>query len=291
MASGFTTSTSVAELVPEITEQVDYIFQNQSLGRALVTVKDVSSIPGKIVEFPEFTEVAASTAANETSTPDSHAMDLSMPYLTIAKRAVLVQLGDLANKSMSASAADIGYAMGMAMVKAIDTSIFGVITTTNYSTSAGATNAVLSFTHCLNALNKLEINEVDTLINLVVHPLQYATVRANLLPVAASTGTVDIKIPNPVSDAVALRGVSNAVGMNWYVSARVGTRTVDATASCYSGLVFSPKGIGFAFAWLYTPGIEVIRGTEAVSNMILNWGDSAGVIKAAGVCTLYSSTS
>ncbi len=289
--AGFTAMTNLAELIPEITEGVDYIFQNAGIGRSLVTYKDVSNQPGKDVEFPIYTEVAASTSANETSTPTSHQMDISMATLTIAKRSVYVGLGDLTAKAMSDSPATVGEAMGMSMVKAIDASVFGVVSTTNYATSAGSTDLNLNITHCLNGLNLLEVNEVNTNINCVVHPRQYKTVRAAFAPVAARTSTTDIKIPNPVSDQIASSGFAgNAFGMDWYVTARVTSRTVDATADCDSGLIFSPRGIGFAFSWLYQAGVETIRSDEALSKLLLNWADSAGVIYSSGVATLYSTS-
>ena len=117
--AGYTAVTNVTELVPEITEQVDYIFQNKGIGRSLVSFRDVSSVPGVAVEFPIFTEVVASTSVTEVAAPASHQMDLSMATLTIAKRSVYVGLGDLAQKGMSATAENIGTAMGMAQVKAI----------------------------------------------------------------------------------------------------------------------------------------------------------------------------
>jgi hypothetical protein len=123
--AGFTATADVTELIPEITLGVDYIFQAGSLGRSLVNYRDVSGQPGNVVEFPIYTEVTASTSVAETSTPGSHQMNLTMASLTLAKRSVYVGLGDLAKKSMT-DPQSIGEAMGKAMVKAIDTSIFNV---------------------------------------------------------------------------------------------------------------------------------------------------------------------
>lgn len=281
--AGFTATADVTELIPEITLGVDYIFQAGSLGRSLVNYKDVSNQPGNVVEFPYYTEVVASTSVAETSTPTSHQMNLTMASLTLAKRSVYVGLGDLAKKSMT-DPQSIGEAMGMAMVKAIDTSIFGVVTTTNYATSAGSTNANMSITYALNGLNLLEVNEVEFPINCVVAPLQFKTIRSALTPVANDDG-VSVGIASQMSqDGV----VSKMFGMDWYVSPRVGTRTVDATASVTSGLIFAKKAIGYGFSWLYTAGVESIRSDEALDKLLLNWADSAGIVNASGVCTLYS---
>jgi len=290
--AAFSTATSLAELVPEITMGVDFIFMNEGIGRMLATYKDVSGQPGVTVEFPIYTEVVASTTVGETAEPSSHEMDIAMATLTIAKRSVYVGLGDLAKKGMSDSPETIGQAMGMSMVKAIDNRIFGVITTTNYATSAGSTNAAMNITYVLNALNVLEKNEVSAPLHIVLHPHQYNAIRAALTPVAATTDTTTIKIGNVISDELMSRGMaSNMFGLNWFVTSRISSRTVNATANCYSGLVFNPRGLGYAFSWLYQNGVEMIRGTEAVSKLLLNWADSAGVIYSSGVCTLYSTSS
>jgi hypothetical protein len=253
--AGFTATADVTELIPEITLGVDYIFQAGSLGRSLVNYRDVSGQPGNVVEFPIYTEVTASTSVAETSTPGSHQMNLTMASLTLAKRSVYVGLGDLAKKSMT-DPQSIGEAMGKAMVKAIDTSIFNVISTTNYATSAGSTDQTI----------------------------QYKGIRLGLTPVAN-----DDTVTGALPDKMAAQGVvSNHHGANWYVSPRISTRTVDATASCNSALVFSPKAIGYGFSWLYTPGVESIRSDEALDKLLLNWADSAGIVNASGVCTLYT---
>jgi len=281
--AGFSATADVTELIPEITLGVDYIYQQGSLGRSLVNYKDVSSQPGNIVEFPYYTEVVASTSVNETSTPTSHQMDLSMATLTLAKRSVFVGLGDLASKSMT-DPQSIGEAMGMSMVKAIDTSIFAVVTTTTYATSAGSTDQTMTLTYVLNGINLLEVNEIDLPVNVVMAPVQYKGIRLGLTPVSN-----DDTVTGALSDKIGADGiVSRAFGANWYASARVGTRTVDSTSSCTSGLIFDGKAIGFGFSWLYQNGVEVIRSTEAVSNMLINWADSAGIVNASGVCTLYT---
>jgi hypothetical protein len=200
---------------------------------------------------------------------------------------VYVGLGDLTKKSMTDSPETIGRAMGMSMVKAIDTSIFNVISTTNYATSAGSTDQSMSITYALNGLNLLEVNEVEDTIHCVVHPVQYKGIRSALTPVANDDG-IAVQSASEVT-----RGgfAGYMLGMNWFVTNRVSSRTVDATANCWSGLIFNPRGIGYAFSWLEENGVEMIRSTAAVSELLLNWADSAGVVYSSGVCTLYSTSS
>ncbi len=286
MAAGYSDTTAVTNLIPEITERVDFIFQNKAIGRQVVTYKDVSNQPGLAVEFPIWTEVVASTSVAETATPTSHAMATTMATMTLAKRSVYVLLGDLAKKGMN-DADSIGDAMGMAMVKAIDDSVFNVISTTDYATSAGATNAALTITHAIDGLNVLEINEVDAPFHTVVHPFQYKTIRSALIPIANDDG-VSVGIADEMNKEAL---VSRAYGMNWFVTNRVTSRTVDAQSNVRSGLIFNPRGMAHAFSWLEVPGVEKIRDESAADKLLLNWADTSAIIYASAVCTLYSTSS
>ena len=182
MASGYSTLTTLTELVPEITLQCAYIYQDKALGRSLVNVKDISDQPGVTVEFPRFTEVAGDTAfSNNYDSPTSHAMDSgqgSNPSLTIARRAVFVLVTDMAIKGANTDTAAIGKAMAMAQVKQDDAAIFGIVTgTTNWSTATGATNAAFGLGYVKDGILLLEKNEIDDVLACVVHPHQYDAIR------------------------------------------------------------------------------------------------------------------
>ena len=289
MATGFTTSTALAELIPEITLEAQYIYQDKAIGRSLVTVQDISAQPGLTVEFPRWTEVSGSTAVSETGTPDSHAMDLAMPTLTVARRSVYVFLGDLAAKGARGNmVAGIGEAMGMAMAKQDDTAIFNIVTaTTNWSTATGATNAAMGVGYVLDGILLLEKNEVDDQLYCVLHPHQYDPIRDTLTPVANDDG---ISVPQ-AGEMVRNAFVSRMFGAEWFKSNRISSGTVASTGDVYNGLLFAKRGIGYAFSWLNTAGVEFQREAgEASTKMIINYADSAGVIYSSAVCKLYSTS-
>jgi len=294
--AGYTAATNIAELIPEITLEVDYIYQNKSLGRMLATVAEVSAKPGITVEVPRFTEVTASTGVGETGAPASHQMDLSMPTLTIARRSVYVGLGDLAKKGATGDvASQIGVAMGMSMVKAIDASIFGIVTaTTDWTTATGATDAAMSLGYIQDGILLLEKNEVDDQLFGVLHPHQWDPIRALFSPVFGATNAYQaggIQISNVVSDEILKQGKGNFYGVDWFVNNRIGSGTVASTGDCYNGLLFSKRGIGYAFSWLNESGIEAERSAVyALDHLVLNWADSAGVIYNSAVCKLYSTS-
>ena len=294
--AAYTTSTSVTELIPEITLAVDYIYQDKSLGRSLVNVQDISGMPGNVAEFPQFTEVVASTGVGETSAPASHEMDLAMPYLTAARRSVYVGPSDLAVASATGNLAQqIGVGMGMAMVKAVDASIFGIVTaTTNYATGTGATDGALSIPLIQDGILLLEKNEVDDQLFGVVHPHQWDSIRSAFSPVFSATNaytTSDITIGNSVSNAILTSGMGNFYGVQWFKSNRIGSGTVTATGDVYNGLLFSGRGIGYAFKWLNTAGIEADRAPDlGLTKLVLNWADSSGVVYSSAVCKLYSTS-
>ena len=296
MAAGYTTTTSVAELIPEIALAVDYIYQDKSLGRLLVDYKDVTGQPGNIIEWHMFTEVSASTGVGETSAPASHAMDVSQKQLTAARRSVYVGPSDLAVASATGDLAQqIGTAMGMAMVKAIDASIFGVISgTTNYTTATGATDAAFSLGYAQDALLLLENNEVDDPIYAVVHPIQWDAIRAAFSPVMSATNaytTGHMVVPSGVGDEMIRSGKGNFYGIDWFVSNRIGSSTQASTDDVRQGLMFAKKGIGYGFKWLAESGIEAQRAPDlGLTKLVLNWADTSGVVYSSAVALLYNTS-
>jgi hypothetical protein len=293
MASGYTTTTTLTELIPEITQQVGFIYQDKSLGRSLVSVYDISGVPGNVVEIPRFDEVASSTSVAETGTPTSHALDSGdMATLTCARRSVYVGWGDLSRSAANATINDVAEAIGMAFVKAVDASIFGIVTaTTNWTTGTGATNAALDMAKLRAGVLLLEKNEVDDDLYGVVHPHQWDQIRATFTPVTVATNSTAITISNDVSNAMIKAGMGNFLGVEWFKSNRIGSGTVTATADVYNGLIFSRRGIGFAFKWMVEQGIETQReASEALTKIVLNWADSAGVAYGSAVCKLYSTS-
>ncbi len=289
MAAGVTAATNITELIPEITMEADLIYQDRALGEMLARVSDISGRPGITAEFPIFTEVSGSTAPGETGTPTSHQMDLTMPTLMVARRAVNIHLSDLAEISAASNiVSQIGRAAALAKVKQDDAQIFGVITgTTNWSTGTGATNSALTITHVLSGLNLLKENEVDSDLVCVLHPHQYHGIRTALTPVANDDG-----IAVSVASDMAREGfVSRMYGLTWFESNRIGSGTVTATANVYNGLLFARgEAIGYAKK-AKVNGVEPDRNAEnALTKLVWNYFDSAGVLRSDGIAKLYSTS-
>lgn len=289
MAAGITTSTAITELIPEITLQAEFIYQDMALGPQLVQVQNRNGLPGLTVEFPRWTEVIGSTGVAETGTPTSHQMDLTMPTLTMARRSVYIIAGDVA---VSKSAQDIvsgaGNAMGMSKAKQDDASIFGIVSaTTNWTTGTGVTNGALSISHVLDGILLLEKNEVDDMLFAVVHPHQYDNLRDEITPVASTT----IAGVQQANEILQTSFISTLYGAQWFKTNRISSATVTATSDVYGGLLFARRGIGYAWSWLNQSGIEVDRNAPgAQSGLILNYVDTAGVIYDSAVCKLYSTS-
>lgn len=282
-----TLAINITELIPEITLEAQFIYQNASVGRQLVTVKDVDGEPGNTIEFPRFTEVTGITNAAEGTAPTYFTMDLTMPTATIAKRNVAIQLSGLAVRG---SREDIvqkaGMAMALAKAKQDDTAIFNVVTaTTEYTTGTGATNAALTITNALAALLLLQKNEVMEPISFVTNATGYNGIRTALTPVANDDGVSNAVAEDVIRNALA----SRAFGMNWYVTERISSGTVTATTQVYNSLAFVKSGIGYAHAWSpFGSGVQLdhIPGTDTM-DLIMNYYDSAIVAHGPGVCKVY----
>ncbi len=292
MASGISAVTDVAELIPEITLEVDYIYQANSLGRQLVSVKDISGSLGVTVEFPIFTEVAGSASVGETAAPDSHQMNLSMATLTVAKRSVYTILGDLA---VSATEGDlvtgVGKAMGMAQAKMVDARIFQILSgTTDFGTSPDATDGTLTITHVLAALLLLEKQEISETPRAVLHPHTFGKGPRTALTPIANDDSIAVSAGEEMSKNASL---GRQFGVDWFTTPRCGSKTVDATADVYEGLLFVQSAIGYGLK-VVVDGVEPDReASKAITGLIINWFDTAGVIRnsSQGVASLYSTSS
>ena len=278
---------SITELIPEITLDATLVYQNLALGRQLVHVEDVDGKEGLVVEFPEFTAVTGSTGPAEGGAPTAHTLNLTIPVATLAKRNVYIQLSGLALKGAGSKIQNkIGEAMGMAKAKQDDTSIFGILNgTTNFATSAGATNATLSITAVLAGLLLIQQNEVNEPINCVVDALGYDGIRVGMTPVANDDG-----VSTSVSDEVTRQGIaSRAFGLNWFVTERIDSATVDSTSNVTGGLMFVKSAIGYAHSWSPAGnGLEVDRDVKLdVFDMIMNYYDSSILANTKGIVKLH----
>jgi len=258
------------------------IYQNAAIGRGLVNYQEHPG-EGVIVEFPVFDEVSGSASPGEGTEPTAQTLNVTMPTATMAKRSVFVQLSGLAIKGAGSKiVSQIGATMGMAKAKQDDAQIFSIVTaTTDFSSSVGATNTAMSITVALAGLLLIQQAEVAETINCVVDANGYNDIRTGLLPVAN-----DDTITGALTDTVSINGLaSRAYGMNWYVTERIGSGTVDATTEVTNGLIFVKSAIGYAHAW--SPGnngLEIDRiASSDVSNLILNYYDSAIVTKPTGI--------
>lgn len=283
-----TLATNIAELIPEITLEAQYIYQNASLGRMLVHVEDVDGQEGNTVEFPAFTEVAGSISAGEGTAPTFHTMDLTMPTGTLGKRNVAVQVSGLAYRGAGSKiVSQIGKAMAMAKAKQDDVAIFNIVTgTTEWTTSTGATNAALTITSALAGLLLLQNNEVYETINCVTNANGYNGIRTALTPVANDDTAASIGI---VEDITRNGLASRAFGMDWYVTQRISSGTQTATTEVTNSLIFVKSGIGYAHAWSpANSGVELERSAAADTwDLIMNYYDTSIVANTKGVCKLY----
>lgn len=294
--AGNTLVTNVTELIPEITEAADFIFQDRALGRQLVSVKDISGQPGVTAEFPIFTEVSGSSGVAETGVPTSHQMDVSMATHTVARRSVYVRLGDLAVAGATGDlVGGVGRAMGLAAVKMVDSRIFGVLTgTTNWGTGTGATNGTLTVTHVLDGLLLLEKQEITDIPSCVLHPHQFGKgPRAALSPIA-NDDAGSVSAIQELSKFAQFKGTQ--YGVNWFVTNRIGSGTVASTGNVYNGLLFVRSGIGYGVKTV-VQGIELKREADAaLTGLVMNWFDTATPIHLEGsaykgVVKLYSTSS
>jgi hypothetical protein len=202
---------------------------------------------------------------------------------------VYVIAGDVAvSSSPQKIIADIGYEMGRAKAKQDDTAIFGVVTaTTNWTTQTGSLTGAMALSWILDGILLLELNEVDDPLTCVLHPKQIDNIRDELTPVASTTISGVAQANTMLQSAF----IPTLLGAQLFKSNRIGSGTVGSTADVYNGLLFTKRGIAYAWKWLKVPGVEENRDAPgAQTGLVINYVDSAAVIYDSAVCKLYSTS-
>lgn len=285
------TTTTLAELIPsEIIQEARFAFQSAGIVRpGFCRIADISGVPGKVASFPVYTAATVTkTAAEDTDLTTTNTLDPTEVELTVARRAVRADITDLARASAVRDInMDAGMILGRARAKQVDTDVLAVIGTTHTS-SVGATNSTsITPANLMSALLVLEVNEAnDGILNLVLHPKQWNHLRDDLVfdtDIATDRSTQG-------QEAMNTGRVGRIFGANVYVTPRVSTGT--DTNAMYLGMLFNAECIGYAVKNIGgNGGLEIQRDSSAALNeLVLNYYDSANILRTSGVVLIKSQT-
>lgn len=290
------TSTALASIIlPEVIAEAKLAFQNDANLVQYVRFQDLTGVPTKTASFPVFIAAGVTVPGSETTDVTTN-QDITPTdvTLTVARRTVKILPSDLGWASSTENMSQVlGQIIGKARAKQVDTDICAVMTT-NYTSSVGATNSTdVSFANITSALLTLETNEANQNLVLVLHPKQWAHLRNDLVIVSGTADSSDKSAAGQTTMTSGMIGTT-LFGAKVIVTPRVGTGT-DTNAMYLGFLGNTVEAIGYATknvsADLGLPEIEFERdasvgGTEVVHN----YYDKAGIIRAAGLVLVRSQT-
>lgn len=297
------TSTALASIInSETIVEARLAFQKNANLPGVCRFADLTGLATKVASFPVFVSATVTTPGSETTdvTTNSDITPTDVT-LTVARRTIKILPSDLGwASSQENMSAVLGQIIGAARAKKVDQDIAAVMTT-NFTSSVGATNST-AMTQLLiqSALLTLETNEANDNLILALHPKQWALLRDDFVLVSASTAGAGANGVNTDRSAQGQEVLNSGLvtlplyGAQVIVTPRIGTGT--DTNDIYCGFMGNCKeSIGYALknvnADMGLPEIELERdasigGTEVV----MNYYDKAGIIRASGLVLVKSQT-
>lgn len=281
------TSTTLTELIPnEVLQESRLAFQKNAGILPLVQTADLSNRPGTTAEFPVHVVATVTKPANETTdVTTSSTMDPTSVTQTVVRRTAHIDLADLARESTVEDVnVTAGRLIGNARIKQVETDILANMTT-NYTSSVGATNSTaITPEQILSALLTLKNNEANENLVLAISPNQEFHLLDDLVVTSSSDTDRSAEGMAATRDGV----IKDLYGIRVLSTPRVSTGT--DTNDIYLGMLFNSKELGYTVKNI-PPLIEFERdATKALTEIVMNYYDSSGRIRAAAFVLVKSQT-
>lgn len=285
-----TETSSLGKLIPsEVVQEARLAFQKDAEILPLINVADLSGKPGKTVDFPIHTTVAITSPGNETTDVTTNSViQPTFATLTLRRQTARVDVSDLAQESVSGEAPSVtaGRLIGKARIKAVETHVLANMTT-NYTSSVGATNSTaITPENILSALLTLKKNEANENLVLAIHPQQ----EYHLLDDIVVTSLSKSDLSDVGQSAMVDGGLSKKSLFGFTVVPTMRVSTGTNTNDIYLGMAFNGKELGYGVKNI-PPAIEFQRdASSALSEVVMNYYDSSGRIRAAAFVLVMSQT-
>lgn len=281
------TSSTASELIPnEIIQESRLAYQKNSSIVALVRSADLSGVPGKAAEFPiHITASVTKDASETTDETTTNTINPTSVTLTVARRVSRVDVSDLLGASAVENINQVAGAMiGNARIKQVETDILAVMAT-DHSTNVGATDSTANTPEqVLSALLSLKNAEANENLVLVISPNQ----EFHLLDDITVTSSSASDQSSQGQEAMNSGGLKQLFGFMVITTPRVGTGT--DTNDIYLGIAGNAKALGYAVKNIGSP-IELQRdASKAINEVVMNYYDSAGQLRPAGLVLFKSQT-
>lgn len=263
-----TTSSTLAELFENITQEAIFTFQETSVMRPLVTLYPIVG-SGKTVEVPVYPAITAS-AVNEATDLTNTAVNPTSQTITASEVGVMTTLTDLARDSASRNVgADIGKLFGEAIAKKVDTDLALLLDgfTTNSLDNAGGVE--LTADKLFQAQAILRSLNVPAPYYGVFSPKAVFNLKKTLTQAGYNTSSHAL---SEIGNEALINGyVGRVAGIDIFENANIVINGADDSA----GGVFHPIALGLALKEDFkveTQRDASLRGTEIVASICYGTG-------------------
>lgn len=234
--AGSTTST-LNDLLPQITAEAMFVANERSIMRGLVKNYALAAGQGKTITVPRYPaqNAALVTEGDEVS---NTAVSTEGVTLTVSTVGIRTLVTDLARASAASNVvADLGRLFGEAIAKKIDQDLLALFS--GFSNGVGGADTAMSAAIVAQAVAKLRANAVPgDALACVVHPYVAYDLKANLTNTFANPNAGIIQ-----NEAMAAGYVGTLFGVPVFESSNIAD---TGTAGDYVGAVFHRDALGLA---------------------------------------------
>ena len=231
------TTTSLNDLLPQITAEAMFVANERSIMRGLVKNYTIPAGSGKTILVPRYpTQTAAVvTEGNEVSDSTVSTDGVTLTVQTVAIRTLLTDLARVS--SASNVVADLGRLFGEAIAKKMDQDLLALFS--GFATGVGSASTAMSAAIVAQAVARLRANAVPSdALACVVHPFVAYDLKANLSNTFANPNAGVIQ-----NEAMSMGYVGTLFGVPVFESANIAD---TGTAGDYVGAVFHRDALGLA---------------------------------------------
>jgi N4-gp56 family major capsid protein len=231
------TTTSLNDLLPQITAEAMFVANERSIMRGLVKNYSIPAGQGKTITVPRYPVQSAAVVSEGSEVTDT-AVSTDGVTLTVATVAIRTLLTDLARVSSASNVvADMGRLFGEAIAKKMDQDLLALFS--GFATGVGGASTAMSAALVAQAVARLRANAVPSdALACVVHPFVAYDLKANLSNTFANPNAGIIQ-----NEAMQTGYVGTLFGVPVFESSNIAD---TGTAGDYVGAVFHRDALGLA---------------------------------------------
>jgi N4-gp56 family major capsid protein len=231
------TTTTLADLLPEIIQEAQFVFSERSIMRGLVKNFTLAPGQGKNVNVPIY-PIQTAAGVTEGAEVSNTAVTTSTAQLVVSPVAIRTLLTDLARTSAASNVvADLGRLFGEAMARKIDSDLCALFSG-SFTNAVGNASTTASAATIFQAVAKLKAQGVPTDgLACVVHPAIAYDIKANLTNTFANPAAGDVQ-----NEAMRMGYVGMLAGVPIYETSNIAN---TGTTGDYYGGLFHRDAFGF----------------------------------------------